>query len=306
MNVKIKGDDVKEQWGTDLARYIDDGASKYDFFVKDVEEAFTNNPFEQHYYFYSDPGYSKTFTTQATCNKFGIEAVKFDGSLGVFAFAADLAYTLIRAPKDGSKIKAVFDDCDSIFERGDPINTVKGMFDPNRHTLSYGKALTGAILSTLDEDQLEAIMSFKVPGKSGFTIPTDRFTFITLSNRPLASSLDIDNATESKKQTARDQNAIRRRVEYKDMSMAPETKWGYIAHVTLNSNLCEKAVKDVRPITDGEKIEILDFVKPGVKGKIGAWDQVNERNLSLVEKMTRDMIRYPKEYKDKWSTDYFA
>ena len=31
-----------------------------------------------------------------------------------------------------------------------------------------------------------------------------------------------------------------------------------------------------------------------------------EYDLSVVEKMTRDMIRYPKEYKDKWATDYFV
>jgi hypothetical protein len=149
-------------------------------------------------------------------------------------------------------------------------------------------------------------MSFKVPGKSGFSIPTDRFTFVTLSNRPLASSVDIDDATDSKKQVARDQNAIRRRVEYKDMSMDADIKWGYIAHVTMNYPLCENAINNKRPVTEGEKIELLDFIKPGIGKLSGPWDRVSERNLSVVEKMTRDMIRYPKEYKDKWATDYFV
>jgi hypothetical protein len=302
----ITGEDLKGQWGTVLSRHIEDGERKHTFFTKDVDEAFTNNPFEQNYYFYSDPGYGKTHQVKEVVDKHGIDAIQFDGSLGVFAFAADLAYTLMHAPKGNKKIAAVFDDCDSIFEKGDPINTVKGMFDPKRQTLTYGKALTGSNLSSLDEEQLEAIMSFKVPGKSGFSIPTDRFTFVTLSNRPLASSVDIDSATDSQKQIARDQNAIRRRVEYKDLSLDTDVKWGYIAHVTMNYPLCENAINNMRPVTEGEKIELLDFIKPGIGKVSGPWDKISERNLSVVEKMTRDMIRYPKEYKDKWATDYFV
>jgi hypothetical protein len=34
------------------------------------------------------------------------------------------------------------------------------------------------------------------------------------------------------------------------------------------------------------------------------WDKVTERNLSLVEKMTKDIVRYPQAYKDIWKSEY--
>jgi hypothetical protein len=278
--------------------YIKYGKNKYDFFVRDVEEAFTNNPFNDHYYIYSEPGYGKTFQTQHACSKHSIIPLKFEGSLGLFAFAADIAYALTKAPAGNSKIIAVVDDCDSLFNKGDHINTVKGMFDPARHALTYGKALTGALTSCLDEDQLYALMQFRTPGKSGFSIPTDRFTFMTLSNRPLASSVDIENATPSKQQEYKDQNAIRRRVQYKDLTMDNETRWGYIAHVALNYDLAEKFKPD---ITKEEKIKMIKWCEPGAR-----WDKVSDKNLSLIEKMTKDMIRYPKDYLNKWEADYLV
>ena len=34
------------------------------------------------------------------------------------------------------------------------------------------------------------------------------------------------------------------------------------------------------------------------------WANVTERNLSLVEKMTKDIVRYPTAYKDIWKSEY--
>jgi hypothetical protein len=278
--------------------YIKYGENKYNFFVRDVEEAFTNNQFNDHYYIYSEPGYGKTFQTQAATGKHGITPLMFEGSMGLFAFAADIAFALTHAPKGNSKIVAVIDDCDSLFNKGDNINTLKGMLDPARNSLTWGKALTGAILSALDEDQLEALMRFKVPGKSGFSIPTDRFTFMALSNRPLASSKDIEEATPSKAQEYKDQNAIRRRVQYKDLTMENEVRWGYVSYVTLNYKLAEKFMPS---ITQDQKEYLLKWCAPGAR-----WDRISDKNLSLVEKMVKDMVRYPNEFEDKWEADYLV
>jgi hypothetical protein len=275
--------------------WIKYGKNKYEFLRDKVKEALVNNPFNDHYLIYSEPGFSKTYTTQQTCKEYNIEPVTMNGNLGLFAFAADLAYVLDNVGDGNEKIKIVFDDCDSLFEKSN-INVLKGMFDKSRNVLGWNKALTGAVLSSLDEEQVEALMKFKVKGKSGFEIPTDRFTFITLTNKPLASSIDIDNATDSKKQIKKDENAIRRRVEYEDLTMETETAWGYCGHVLLNQPLIEKYIPNA---TIEQKLEMLNWTSP-----LNKWNRITDRNLSLYEKMAKDVIKYPTNYLDKWESSY--
>ena len=173
---------------------------------------------------------------------------------------------------------------------------MKGIFDKERNVLGWNKALTGAVLSSLDEEQVDALMQYRVPGRSGFEIPTNKFTFITLTNKPLASSIDIENATESKKQLKKDENAIRRRVEYRDMTMEKETAWGYCAHVLLTEKLIEKYIPNA---SNELKLEMLNWTSP-----LNKWNRITDRNLSLFEKMAKDYVKYPKNYLDKWDTSY--
>jgi len=276
--------------------WIKYGKSKYDFLQDKVKEALLNNPFDDHYLIYSEPGFSKTYTTNQTCRANGIEPLQMNGNLGLFAFAADLAYALDNIGDGENKIKVVFDDCDSLFEK-DNINVLAGMFDKERNVLGWNKALTGAVLSSLDEEQVESLMKFKRKGRSGFEIPTNRFTFITLTNKPLASSIDIENATDSKKQTKKDENKIRRRVEYEDLTMEKETAWGYCAHVLLTQPLIEKYIPNA---TIEQKLEMLNWTSPNNK-----WDRITDRNLSLFEKMAKDVVKYPDGvYLDKWASSY--
>lgn len=290
INKAMKNLSQKEQ---DWIKY---GKTKYNFLQDKIKEALLNNPFNDHYLVYSEPGYSKTYTTQQICKENGVDAITMNGNLGLFAFAADLAYVLDNFDDGIDKIKVVFDDCDSLFE-GKNINVLKGMFDKSRNVLGWNKALTGAVLSSLDEEQIEALMKFKIRGKSGFEIPTDRFTFITLTNKPLASSIDIENATESKKQIRKDENAIRRRVEYEDLTMEQETAWGYCAHVLLTQPLIEKYIPNA---TIEQKLEMLNWTSPHNK-----WSKITDRNLSLFEKMAKDIIKYPNgKYLNKWMSSY--
>ena len=290
INKVIKNLSQKEQ---DWIKY---GKGKYEFLKDKVEEALLNNPFDDHYLFYSEPGFSKTYTTNQTCRIHGIDPLQMNGNLGLFAFAADLAYALDNIGDGDEKIKVVFDDCDSLFEK-DNINVLAGMFDKERNVLGWNKALTGAVLSSLDEEQVESLMKFKRPGRSGFEIPTNRFTFITLTNKPLASSIDIENATDGKKQTKKDENKIRRRVEYEDLTMEKETAWGYCAHVLLTQPLIEKYIPNA---TAQQKLEMLNWTSPHNK-----WNKITDRNLSLFEKMAKDMVKYPNgKYLDKWMSSY--
>jgi hypothetical protein len=287
--------DLKNKLTTKEIFYIEEGKKEYNFFRADVEDALLNNPFGDQFIFSSLPGYGKTHTTNEVAKLNGVNLVKFEGSLGLFAFAADLATVLLAAPQDDSKIYCIFDDCDSLFDKGDNLNTVKGMFDAGRQVLAYGKQL-GAQYHALDETQQAAIDAFREEGRSGFRIPTERFVFITLTNRWFPNQDDVENATDSKKSYYNGLAAVRRRVQYKEMTLQNGYDWGYCANIFLNYPLAEKFFPD---ITEEQKIEILKFSSP-----TNQWNNLVERNLSIFEKMVKDMVRFPDNYYDRWVSQY--
>lgn len=287
-------DAVLQKLSSKEQHWIEQGKLKYEFLKSKLAEAITNNPFGDHYFIYSEPGYSKTYTTQEICKKNKITPFVVSGNAGVFAFAANLAY-LLQTTEGTDKIRIIFDDCDSLFEKQN-INVLKGMFDKSRNVLGWNKSLTPSILASLDEDMAACLEEYRSVGRTGFEIPTDRFTFITLTNKALASSVDIDNATDSKKQIKKDENAIRRRVEYEDLSMDTNVAWGYCANVLLTQPLIEKYIPNV---TLEEKLEMINWTSPTNK-----WSRITDRNLSLFEKMAKDKIKYPKNYLDKWASSY--
>lgn len=277
--------------------YIEQGKSEYDFFKSDVEDALLNNTFNEHFIFSSIPGYSKTWTTNHVANENKVPLVKFEGSMGLFAFCADIATLMLNAPDDDSKIYCLFDDCDSLFGKGDNLNTLKGMFDTDRQVLKYGKQL-GAQYHQLDDTQKEAIDHFKIDGRSGFEIPTDRLVFITLTNKAFPDADAILKASDSKQDYYKDLNAIRRRTQFTEVKFEKGVDWGYCAHILLTSNLAEQWKPD---ITEEEKIEILKFTSP-----TNNWYRMSERNLSVFDKMVKDIVRFPDNYYDRWISKYIA
>ena len=277
--------------------YIEQGKREYDFFKADVEDALLNNTFSEHYILSSAPGYSKTYTTNQVAKQNDIPLIKFEGSLGLFAFCADVATVLMNAPDDDSKIHCLFDDCDSLFAKGDNLNTLKGMFDADRNVLKYGKQLGGQY-NQLDDTQKEAIDNFRTDGKSGFEIPTDRLVFITLTNKWFPTSHDVENASDSKKDYYGGLAAIRRRTQFKEVTFETGVDWGYCAHILLNSTLAEQWHPN---ITEDEKIEILRFTSP-----TNNWNKMTERNLSVFDKMVKDMVRFPDNYYDRWISQYIT
>jgi hypothetical protein len=286
---------LKNKISTQEFFYLEEGKKKYEFFQADLEDALTNNVFGDHYMFSSPPGYSKTETLKRLAKKLGISMIKFEGSQGLFAFCADVATILLKAPKDNSKIYCQFDDCDSLFANGDNINTIKGLFDKGRNVLSYRKQLGGQY-HQLDDTQKEAIDEFREDGRGGFSIPTDRFVFVTLTNKHFPDSDDVANATDSKQDYYKGLNAIRRRVIYDAMELSKGVDWGYCAHILITSDLVERFHPE---ITEEEKLEILKFTSP-----TNNWSKMMERNLSTFEKMAKDMVRFPDNYYDRWITQY--
>lgn len=271
------------------------GNKEYKLFRSDVEEALTLNQFNDHYIFSSPPGYLKTWTTNEVADELGKQLIKFDGSLGLFSFAADCGSVLLDAPKDNSKIYCLKDDCDSLYEKGDNLNTIKGMYDERRKVLAYGKSL-GPQYHMLDDIQKEAIDRFRTPGRSGFAIPMDRFVFITLTNRWFPTMHDADNASDSKRQYYTDLAAIRRRVEFKEIVFDKGVDWGYCVNSILIKPICESIYPK---ITLAQKLEMIKWTSPLIN-----WDKLTETNVSVFVKMTKDMVKYPTDYPNKWYSQY--
>jgi hypothetical protein len=67
-----------------------------------------------------------------------------------------------------------------------------------------------------------------------------------------------------------------------------------VANVVINEQICEKFKPN---ISGAEKDQMMEWA-------YNRWDRVTERNLSLAEKMTKDMVRFPKNYKDIWAQNY--
>jgi hypothetical protein len=171
------------------------------------------------------------------------------------------------------------------------------MFDADRNVLKYGKQLGGQY-HQLDDTQKAAIDYFRTDGKSGFEIPTDRFVFITLTNKWFPTSDDVDTASDSKKDYYGGLAAIRRRTQFKEIVFDKGVDWGYCANILLNSTLAEQWKPN---ITLDEKIEILRFTSP-----TNNWDKMTERNLSVFDKMVKDIVRFPNSYYDRWISQYIV
>jgi hypothetical protein len=146
------------------------------------------------------------------------------------------------------------------------------------------------------ELQWEALESFSRDDRAGLEIPTDNITFLVLTNRYLHTINDVEglDAGTKRHSVATDLHAIRRRVEYKSIEMTELELWGYVANVVINEQICEKFKPN---ISSAEKDQMMEWA-------YNRWDRVTERNLSLAEKMTKDMVRFPKNYKDIWAQNY--
>jgi hypothetical protein len=170
------------------------------------------------------------------------------------------------------------------------------MFDDAR-ILKYGKNFRGlkAFCTELQFEALEYWHS-KNPNSPGFTVPTTGTTFLILTNRhfPTINEVEQTKPVSAGQTKSTDLYAIRRRTEYKEIEMDMNELWGYVANIVLNEQICEKFMPS---ISVELKNDILTWA-------FNNWANVTERNLSLVEKMTKDIVRYPTAYKDIWKSEY--
>ena len=160
----------------------------------------------------------------------------------------------------------------------------------------YGKNVR-SLKPLCTEKQWDAVMSFAKDDKAGLDIDVSKVTFITLTNIHLNDVKEVENQEQgsSKYTKYNARYAIRRRTQYKEISMPQMELWGYVADVVLNDKICEKFIPD---ISMEHKHQILQWLHT-------KWTNgLTEKNLSIVEKMTKDIVRYPNDYLDMWQQEY--
>lgn len=276
----------------DQLHYISKGQVHQKTLKNHINEALFNNPFNANYILASLPGLGKSFETQEALKQItNNPPLVIEGTASMPAFTIDIATAVYLS--GGQHLVVVLDDCDVLFENANT-NTTKKMFDDARY-LRYGKNHT-ALKQYCTELQWSAIESFTKPERAGFSVPLNNVTFLILTNRHLPTVNEVENMdpTSKKASNSTDLYAIRRRTETKEIEMDANELWGYVANVVLNNKICEKFMPK---ITVKYKNQILDWCFQN-------WDKVTERNLSLIEKMTKDIVRYPKDYLDIWNTNY--
>jgi hypothetical protein len=238
---------------------------------------------------------AKTYETQRALSNCTDIPLVFEGTASFPAFAIEFATAVYLHEQSGNKnkLRVVLDDCDVLFE-AKHTNATKKMFDQSR-CLQYTK-MVQQLKSMCTDLQWEAICRFSSEERVGFSVPTDNVTFLINTNRHLHTHNQVERLEEGSPlhTKATELHAIRRRVEYEEINLSKDDIWGYIANVVWNNTICEKHMPN---ITKEQKMEILEWCEK-------KWNKVTERNLSLVEKMTRDIVRFPDTYKDVWANRY--
>jgi len=275
----------------DQLHWINKGRMKQDVLKSTIHEALHNNTFNSNFIISSPPGLGKSYEMKQALTPMTNPPVMFEGSASMAAFMVDIA-TAVYLNGPGPLV-VVLDDCDMLFEDKN-LNTAKKMFDDTR-ALKYNKNFR-ALRGLCTDLQFEALESFARDDKAGLSIPLNNVTFIILTNRHFATVNQVQalEAGSRKEQKYTDLYAIRRRTEGETIEMDDDVLWGYIANVVLNEHICEKFLPT---ITSDYKNQILQWCRAN-------WSKVTERNLSLVEKMTKDIVRYPKTYLDIWNNRY--
>jgi len=244
-----------------------------------------------HLYFYSPPGMGKTFNVLKHLKESGIKSIQISGNVSMFAFGIQLAVINYCNP-DKEPIIVYVDDCDEILRTETACNTMKNVLDGLK-TFIYEKSLASQ-WKNLSPRQQEAILHFQEDGTMGFKVPCDNMVFVFTSNLKLPVDDDVELArrkNQSKLLLVTNRNAIRSRCKVIDFDLTWAEQWGWIADVVLHTDCL-----DEKNLTVQEKQIILDFMWYH-------WDNLKERSIRSILKMTETMRENPETYKVIWEID---
>jgi hypothetical protein len=231
----------------------------------------------------------KTYTVTQALKNMDIAFFELSGAVSMFAFGVSLATIKYKMPKDATIIISV-DDCDGILKNEENINIMKNVLSGKR-IFAYEKSLQSQI-GNLTPVQQDAIQFHSSDDRMGFTVPTDNMIFIFTSNFRLPDDDEVKDAREkggNKNVLKVHRNAIRSRCKTMDFDLTKDEHWGWMADVTLNSNLNDC-------LTTDNKHTILDWVWDN-------WHKMTERSIRTIEKMAETMCEEPEDYLLSWEID---
>jgi hypothetical protein len=234
----------------------------------------------------------KTFNVLNHLKGSGLRYVQISGNVSMFAFGIQLAVINYNNP-DNEPIIVYVDDCDEILRTETACNTMKNVLDGLK-TFVYEKSLASQ-WKNLSPLQQEAILHFQEDGTMGYKVPCDNMVFVFTSNLKLPVDDDVDMArrkNQSKLLLVTNRNAIRSRCRVIDFDLTWKEQWGWIADVVENTDCL-----DEKNVFNWEKQTILEFMWNN-------WDNLTERSIRLVQKMTDTMRDYPDTYKVIWEIDF--
>jgi len=277
--------------------------SMIDTIVETVEAAL-KPPVNDYDEWYSDAiisgtaGIGKTHNAIKQLNAKGIHPIVIKGNQSIANLSGALMayhYRFVNRPnpQPGEKLVLVFDDCDSLFETRDSINVLKGMTGkPGQRVFQHNVQVNKHQYS----DFVQSIIDNYAPadGSSGIHVPCDDIVFIFTTNFPIPTEREAKEYMAKKKAATPQANkkmdlaAIRRRfAPTPSYVLSKKVNWGWIAEVGLNDGGL-----DILP-DQQSKIIVLDWMWNN-------WDELNESNISTMEKMAIQMLRFPDSYRDRW------
>lgn len=249
--------------------------------VKNIDERPT--------YIYSPPGLGKTYTVSEEIKKAKVPHYTFSSNNSMFGLGVRLA-TIAYLDKSKHIIINV-DDCDELLKNEQNINILKNMLEGSK-CYTYNKSMTAQI-ANLNQTARKAIKHFSSPKQLGFSVPTDRFTFIFTSNMQLPFDDEVEKANAKGRKNAvliGHKNAIRSRCHTNDFDMKWDVQWGWISDVVLNTNVLNNLRKK-------EKNILLDWMYCN-------WDDMTEHSIRTAEKMASVMVDDPTGYITDWEIDF--
>jgi hypothetical protein len=245
-----------------------------------------------HKFVFGYPGIGKSYEITNHLKASGAKYLMVTGSVSAFSFGIQLAVINYSNPTQ-ERLIIFCDDVDTLVASEASCNQLKSaLHGPRRFT--YEKSLQSQWTS-LSELQKEALMHHQEEGKMGFSVDCKSMSFILVSNIQLPTDDEVRIAREKGKGKASllaHKNAIRSRCMVQDFSLSNAELWGWIADVVLRTDCLEQF-----DMSKDEKCIMLNFVWDN-------WENLTERSIRLLEKMTIIKKEYPDSYERVWEIDF--
>jgi hypothetical protein len=268
----------------ELMGYIKAGQAERQRFMdlsEDIKRISPKDSFP-HFYIYSQAGLGKSHTVKSTFEKANIKNYSIiNGGLTMNGFINEIS-VIVRQLKKNEHYYVYLEDCTGLFNNEENCNIMKNVLRDEKK-ISYHKNPT-KILNDANPVQREALTYF-MSDSNGINIPTDKLIFIFTSNRKLPTQDEI------RKNIDNDLYAIRSRVNPVDFYMKPTTMWGYITDIILSSPYLPKSIP--QKIKEEACLFLWDN-----------WTNFNSRSIREMERMIEKYVKYPKDYKTKWSNEF--